>query len=370
MPRSGISPSETIQQPVTASDREFQDYILPLVSRTFALTIPQLPEGIANVVGNAYLLCRIADTIEDDPELCSDEKSLFLARFLQVLCRKYPADQLSVQLTQALSASTSTPECQLIENIPAVVRITATFSENQQRAVTRCVETMCDGMPHFQHRKTLDGLESLEDLGRYCYVVAGVVGEMLTELFCDYCHDIAEKRDHMMTLATCFGQGLQMTNILKDIWEDRDKNTCWLPRNMFSEVDGGLQAAMSGRRSVDVSRGIETLVGIAHAHLRHALRYTQAIPKQEKGIRKFCLGAIGMALLTLRKIHDNPGYSSSLEVKISRSTVKTVVVACNIGLYSNRGLGILFSWAGRTLPIAQLESVCPPPGAPLASERL
>ena len=34
------------------------------VSRTFALTIPCLPEDLRDWVGNAYLLCRIADTIE------------------------------------------------------------------------------------------------------------------------------------------------------------------------------------------------------------------------------------------------------------------------------------------------------------------
>ncbi|MFU8831083.1 MAG: squalene/phytoene synthase family protein, partial [Wenzhouxiangella sp.] len=47
----------------------FQDRILPGVSRTFALTIPCLPEPLKIAVTNAYLLCRIADTIEDDPTL-------------------------------------------------------------------------------------------------------------------------------------------------------------------------------------------------------------------------------------------------------------------------------------------------------------
>jgi len=41
----------------------YQEAILPKVSRTFALTIPQLPPALRDVVANAYLLCRIADTI-------------------------------------------------------------------------------------------------------------------------------------------------------------------------------------------------------------------------------------------------------------------------------------------------------------------
>jgi len=48
-----------------STDEGYQDRILPHVSRTFALTIPQLPPRLRIAVTNAYLLCRIADTIED-----------------------------------------------------------------------------------------------------------------------------------------------------------------------------------------------------------------------------------------------------------------------------------------------------------------
>ena len=50
--------------------------LLEGVSRTFALTIPQLPAVLAPVVANAYLLCRIQDTIEDEPTLDVASKRL------------------------------------------------------------------------------------------------------------------------------------------------------------------------------------------------------------------------------------------------------------------------------------------------------
>ena len=56
-------------------DLQYQGYILPGVSRTFALTIPVLPGRLAEVVANAYLLCRLADTIEDDVGLENEQKS-------------------------------------------------------------------------------------------------------------------------------------------------------------------------------------------------------------------------------------------------------------------------------------------------------
>ena len=43
--------------------------ILPAVSRTFALSIRVLPGELGRAVLTAYLLCRIADTLEDEPVL-------------------------------------------------------------------------------------------------------------------------------------------------------------------------------------------------------------------------------------------------------------------------------------------------------------
>src|SRR5215510_10293271 len=69
----------------SANDLAYQAHILPGVSRTFALTIPVLPQKLARVMTNAYLLCRLADTIEDDVGLDNLQKSVFHARFIAVV---------------------------------------------------------------------------------------------------------------------------------------------------------------------------------------------------------------------------------------------------------------------------------------------
>jgi farnesyl-diphosphate farnesyltransferase len=362
-----VQAEETIS---TRADLAYQQKILPQVSRTFALTIPQLPAGLEEVVANAYLLCRLADTIEDDANLSSRAKADFMAEFLAVIRADADAQVFAESLAPRLSIETLEAERDLVARTATVVRITSTFTSGQRQAVIRCVTTMCEGMPEFQHRKTLDGLPGLIDLDRYCYFVAGIVGEMLTDLFCEHCDDLAEHRDEMMALSVCFGQGLQMTNILKDVWEDSDSNTCWLPRSVFDDIDGGLSKAMRTRDRQAMTGGIAELVGIAHAHLKQALRYTQLIPKHETGIRRFCLWAIGMAVLTLQQIHSNPGYQTGNDVKISRTAVKATIIICNIAQPSNRVLSTLFSLAGRGLPLASAGDLCPPPGARLASDRL
>ncbi len=90
---------------------------------------------------------------------------------------------------------------------------------------------------------------------------------------------------------------------------------------------------------------------MAHAHLRNALEYSCMIPRSEPGIRKFCLWAIGLAILTLRKLHRNPGFSSGAEVKVTRRTVKLTVLTTNLLLRSNRALKFAFDRAASGLPL-------------------
>ena len=82
------------------STANFQDQILPDVSRTFALTIPQLPMPLRAAVTNAYLLCRIADTIEDEPALSPGESRVFLQRFTAVV-RGTESDRKSTRLNSS-----------------------------------------------------------------------------------------------------------------------------------------------------------------------------------------------------------------------------------------------------------------------------
>ncbi len=344
------------------STLEYQYRILPDVSRTFALTIPALPAELRHVVANAYLLCRLADTIEDEPVLDSDSKTKLLEQFIGVLKHENDPDEFARRVASQLSAETPNAERDLVANTAAVVQVTRQFTKTQQDALLRCVAIMCKDMPKFQRTKTLDGLEQLEDLDRYCYVVAGVVGEMLTELFAEHSKQVAKRKASMMPLAVSFGQGLQMTNILKDIWRDSESETCWLPRSFFPDIDGGLAQVLVERDGTRITAGVDRLVGVAHVHLIAALRYTCNIPRHEVGIRRFCLWAIGLAVLTLRNIYRNPGYTDGNQVKVSRRAVKATVFVCNIALYSNAGLKVLFALATRGLPLGSLDKVQPRSG--------
>ncbi len=332
------------------SDDEYQKHILQGVSRTFALTIPQLPPALYKAVGNAYLLCRIADTIEDDPDLSAELKHTYARRFVEIVAGGASAERFAQELSPLLALRTSTAERDLVRNTARVIRITRGFSENQRATMLRCVTIMANGMTFFQENKNPNGLTDVSHLDSYCYHVAGVVGEMLTDLYCEYSAEISMNRDRLLELAVSFGQGLQMTNILKDIWEDRARGACWLPQDIFSSHGFDLKDLSRERYDSSFGAGLERLIGIAHGHLRNALAYTLLIPRHEKGIRKFCLWALGMALLTLRKIDRNRAFRSGREVKISRRAVRATIVATDLTAGSDATLRFLFNLTARRLP--------------------
>ena len=340
-------------------DLDYQVGILPGVSRTFALTIPVLPERLATVMTNAYLLCRLADTIEDDIGLDDRQKSVFHARFVAVVKGEAAAEPFAQELLPLLSARVLPAERDLVANAAKVIRVTHGFSPEERAALTRCVEIMCAGMPEFQRNKSLRGLADLAEMNDYCYYVAGVVGEMCTELFCLYCPELEAERARMMRLAVSFGQGLQMTNILKDLWDDRHADSCWLPQSLFAPAGVELEHLEQHYQSAAFRDGLHELIGVAHAHLRNALEYTCIVPKREVGIRRFCLWAIGLAVLTLRKIHRNPTFRSGAEVKVSRRTVKATVLTTNMTLMSNRAVRMMFARAADGLPLATLDPAVP-----------
>jgi farnesyl-diphosphate farnesyltransferase len=361
---------KSFQTQPAGSDAEYQEQILPHVSRTFALTIPELPAGLRGAVTSAYLLCRIADTVEDEPVVSPAETYAYLQRFAAVVDGREPAAPLAREVHSRLSAQTLPAERDLVQHMERVIRMTAQLEPRQRAAIRRCIELMCRGMHQFQRTASLRGLDRASDLDSYCYYVAGVVGEMLTELFCGYSAGAARHRGALRELAPSFAQGLQMTNILKDVWEDRSRGACWLPREVFARHGFDLERLTPERYDERFGAGLRELIGIAHAHLRNAMSFTLLIPPEETGIRRFCLWAIGLAVLTLRGIHRNPAFVNGAQVKVSHAAVAAVRFLTSVAVRRDAMLLMLFDWAASGLPLAAPADVCRGSGAAAAAAQL
>lgn len=334
-------------------DLAYQARILQAVSRTYALTIPALPDRLRPVVGNAYLLCRITDTIEDEPGLSPARKRAFWERLNEVVGGRQDAASFGRELAAALTPATPEPERELALGASRIVRVTAGLRAPQRAAIERCVRVMSRGMTEFQRQPGSVGLKDLGQLDRYCYFVAGVVGETLVELFCDYSSEIEAHRKELTALAVSHAQGLQMANILTDLWDDWENGACWLPEDVFRAAGFDLGSLSRGRAAPGFDEGLSQLVAITRGHLSNALRFILLIPPHEAGIRRHLLWAVGLALLALRRIYRTPSFRQGRNIRLTRFSVGAVVAVTSVAARRDSVLKFLFRAATRGLPSAQ-----------------
>lgn len=308
-------------------DELYQGSILESVSRTFALTIPLLPANLKKVIGNTYLLCRIVDTIEDASCISPENKQELSDLFIKTVLGHQPSEHFVVACRGALTNHPNQDEKDLIENIPRVLRVLQSCDVSQVQAVAQCIQMMSEGMSYFHTRQNQAGLENFQEFEKYCYVVAGVVGEMLTTVFALHSPAFAKAIAGKKSLAIAFGQALQMTNILKDSPEDQLRGVSWKPKGIDQTA----------------------LLLIAYQKLEDSLRYIQCIPKSEPGIRRFCFLAFGLAAMTLKKIAHRPQFQTSNEVKLSRAQVSRFYVFTKIAVHSDLLMELFFRIQARSL---------------------
>lgn len=320
------------------SKRE-QSQFLQQVSRSFALSIPLLNDELQDVVANAYLLCRIADTIEDDPSADIAFKVSWLKDFAK-LADSFFDDEKSisdlVKRAEIIKDSAIFCEYYLLTKLQDVTLRTKSFDKNYLYIVSKGVSILSLGMA--EHLSFVAN-KSLDDVDSYCYAVAGVVGEMLARLFSLNENIDAKTKSLLVDMSVSFGEGLQLTNILKDRSEDIKRGVSFLAP--LDEIKD--KAKFLGPLS-----DVQAYIAITYGHLLDAIDFVCALPKDKSGTRMFCLVNIIMAILTLNKIAKNPQGEQSL-LKISRHDVYRVFIYCKLFKNCNFLIKFLAKRAGANL---------------------
>jgi farnesyl-diphosphate farnesyltransferase len=279
---------------------ELQD-LLQKTSRTFALTIPLLPEPTRREVGVAYLLFRVIDSFEDATLWAPDKRTRALADFCPLL---HDADsQRARKLAQTWVHEPPLDHAgylELIGRLPEVLDWLRALQPAAREEICQHIERTAHGMAEFVSRTNGEGalrLETLRDLREYCFVVAGIVGQLLTELYVGGCPQIANVADELRARAPRFGEGLQLVNILKDAQPDAAEGRVYLPREV----------------------ALEDVFELAHADLRAALEYTEILREAQAdlGVVKFNALNARLALATLRELGDRGLGSKLSRVQLS-----------------------------------------------------
>ncbi len=215
-----------LQEPAAAR----LDDLLLRTSRTFALSIPRLPEPTRREVTVAYLLFRIADTLEDATLWTPRRGEAELVRLADHL----RADQSSELAATAAGWVDDPPLDQpdyldLLGQTPLVFEALHRLSPAADEIISTHTVRTTERMASFLRRPSGATLADLDQLREYCYAVAGIVGEMLTELFLLERPMLSRCAPALRERAAPFGEALQLVNILKDSADDAVEGRRFLP---------------------------------------------------------------------------------------------------------------------------------------------
>jgi len=343
-----VSPAAPVPAPAPASDprldeaRRFSRGILPAVSRTFALSIRVLPGVLGQAVNGAYLLCRIADTIEDEPAMPAADKAALFDRFLACFDDRAAADAFPA----LVATITGDPaHLRLIHHTDLVFVAYRSLPPATQGHVRKWVTEMAVGMRKFVLRYPHGiRIQSLEEYREYCYYVAGTVGYMLTDLWHEHAPSIGPQQyGALRARSRSFAEALQTVNILKDVAQDAEhENSIYIPEQILVAHGGSHATILAAEHAEHTQAAVASLVELAWADLDQAKDYLLLIPRRAVSIRLFCVLPLLFAYATLRDLTRTPGALGRRHVvKISRAEVKSLTLLSMAGIMSNRVLGWL-----------------------------
>jgi farnesyl-diphosphate farnesyltransferase len=330
---------------LTTSDELLGD-LLRQVSRSFYLSLVILPRPLREPLGLAYLLARAADTVADTRLIARAER----IGHLQTLRRAVAGEAVDAAAAARACApqQAQVAERRLLERVGSVLAAVDRLPEADRSHVRTVLATLTEGMlldlARFpgEDAAGLAALDTLADLDRYTYLVAGCVGEFWTDLHMAHRPRLAGWNAAAMRAAGVrFGKALQMTNVLRDVPTDLAHGRCYLPAEELAGLGVRPADLLTPEGAARARPLLQRLLGVALGHYDAAWRYTLAIPRREWRMRLACAWPllIGQATLDALAAHGNP-LAAIVPVKISRAAVRAILARSTLTVWSNRALAL------------------------------
>lgn len=307
---------------------DYLDTWMNRVSRSFAIVVPSLEEPLRHYLSTAYLICRVIDNIED----CSQPHAWKKERFseLEYLLKK-PLQAEAVLATwegQFWPGLNSDEE--RIMGVPDGLPLWEIFSsipEPAREIIQRWTRTMANGMsqlddpqvaPYFTQVSDKHVLQTKKDYDDYCYIVAGTVGHLATELVSQYYALPQSTSEKLSRNAEACGRGLQKTNIIKDFRKDLGRGISYLNANWMGEIEYK-PLSLAGAPMNWIRRMFEDVL----ADLDYATEYLITLPTNALGYRKASLLCLLPAYQTLLLAAEENSrlFTPGHQFKISHETM-------------------------------------------------
>jgi phytoene synthase len=179
-------------------------------AKNFYYSFRVLPEQKRNAMCAVYAFMRRADDISDDESTPISKRREVMSQWLEIWRE---ARQSGVSNDPVFLALNDTQKRFAIPDA---------LLEDLVRGTTMDLE------PRAQAENELQTFATFDELYRYCYLVASVVGLVCIRIF-GYTDSRAEK------LAEETGVAFQLTNILRDVKEDVERGRIYLPLDLLHD---------------------------------------------------------------------------------------------------------------------------------------
>ncbi len=305
------------------------DSILEGTSRSFYLSLKELPNSIRPQVSLLYMLARTSDTIADSEQ--GDASDLLLALESYNDFSQGKTSNL-MDISSLAESQRNKSEASLLRNVEKIVSKIADFSESDQKAIRHCLGIIIGGqildLQRFSSDEgTILSLESDEELDDYAYRVAGSVGEFWTRMSLDHIFKLKEENleVELFEKGIRFGKALQMINILRDIPADLSLGRCYIPRSKM-EGYGITPTDLLEPSSMDSFRPLyDEYLDLTDEYLTSAVQYIEMLPHWKFRLRAACMFPVIIGKRTVSKLREGNVLDPSNRIKIDRSEIKDVI---------------------------------------------
>jgi farnesyl-diphosphate farnesyltransferase len=315
------------------------------VSRTFALSIEQLPDLLGEAISIAYLMFRISDGIEDHPEIPFARKIALLEQWAGILEGREKGFELARSVTDL---DHDDPEVEVIQETPLILDWLSALPPAYQEPIIHHVHATTLGMARWQaHGPFVEDEAELDD---YMHEVAGRVGYLVTELFALYSPRIEEQRDVLMPLSRECGLALQTVNVIRGIRKDYERGWVFIPRTYYERAGLNVDTILDPKMSTQALSVVGMLADKADRHLENGLEFVTKFPRSEHSIRLSLMWPFFFAARTLAISRNNPDVLTG-EAKMTRNEIHRIVAETKLFGWSNRWLARYYRQLSEAPPV-------------------
>ncbi|WP_276301522.1 phytoene/squalene synthase family protein [Halorussus lipolyticus] len=317
------------------------------VSRTFAITIDVLEEPMASYICVGYLLCRVADTVEDAGHIPPEEQADLLRQYDRALD---PDDPTTIEEfrteVEPWIPDESDDDWDVVAQSPRVVATFESLGADAQSAIYPPVSELVSGMAEFVERYQDDGglrIGTIDELEEYCWYAAGTVGELITNLVAQ---DVDDRRAEVLRAnARGFALLLQLVNVAKDVSDDfREENNVYLPATWLRERGVSPANVTAPENETAVAGVIRRVTHHARGYMDDAQRYLEVLPESQGNTLEAWAIPFLLAVGTSRELLERPeDVVQEGGVKVSRSEVMGLIQLFKSGDVERENIGELRS---------------------------